>query len=95
MWGIGMANENEPGRTTEEPVNTEAFDQVSDEGDGPSRREASHAVSALAGQDRESNRNDEDEESKFWRREKVEGVRERGQHALHLVNKTEEKPRIL
>jgi hypothetical protein len=69
MWGIGMANENEPGRTTEEPVNTEAFDQVSDEGDGPSCREASHAVSALAGQDRESNRNDEDEESKFWRRE--------------------------
>ncbi|CAB4002211.1 Presenilin-2 [Paramuricea clavata] len=62
MWGIGMANENEPGRTTEEPVNTEAFDQVSDEGDGPSRSEASHAVSALAGQDRESNRNYEDEE---------------------------------
>ena len=73
MWGIGMANENEPGTTTEEPVNSESYDQVSVEGDGASPSEATRAVSALAGRDRESNRNgdsrnDEDEESKWWGR---------------------------
>jgi hypothetical protein len=68
MWGIGMANENEPGRSTEEPVNSETFDQVSDEGDGPSHSEATQAASALAGQDEENNRrdDDEDEESKYF-----------------------------
>ncbi|XP_028398701.1 presenilin-1-like [Dendronephthya gigantea] len=62
MWGIGMANENEPGKPTEEEQNDEAFDQVSDQGDGPSPREASNAVSALAGESRVNNRNDRNEE---------------------------------
>ena len=67
MWGIGMANENEPGQSTEEPLNTESFDQVSVEGDGPPHSEATHAVSALAGQQEEgSNRNDDEEESKYY-----------------------------
>ena len=60
-----MANENEPQNTTEEEQNPEAFDQVSVEGEGPSRREASNAVSALAGESRVNNRNDEDEESMY------------------------------
>lgn len=66
MWGIGMANENEGGKMTEETVDTESFDHVSDEGDGPSPREASHAVSVLAGQDRANSETDEDEESKCF-----------------------------
>ena len=67
MWGIGMANENEPGQATEEPVNNDQFDQVSDQGDGPSSAEASNAVSALGERSpRENNTTDDDEESKYW-----------------------------
>ena len=69
MWGIGMANENEPGQTTEEPEDSDQFDQVSDQGDGASPAEASSAVSALAGgPSRENNRDSDDEESKYWGR---------------------------
>ena len=74
MWGIGMANENEPGQNTEEPLNNESLDAVSDEGDGAPSTEATRAVSALAGQERDTSRNDEEEESKFC-----------GDRLLHLL----------
>lgn len=63
MWGIGMANENQPGTSGEA-----AFEQVSIEGDGPPHNEACEAANALAAQDerQENNQEDEDEESKLY-----------------------------
>lgn len=62
MWGIGMANENQPGTSGEGAL----FEQVSIEGDGPPHNEACEAANALAAQDERQGNNaneaDEDEE---------------------------------
>lgn len=63
MWGIGMANENQPSTPGEGE-----FEQVSIEGDGPPHNEACEAANVLAAQDERQGNNDseEDEESKLY-----------------------------